>query len=981
MRLALALVAACALAGCAEDEPVPGPGGRARHSFVSDDPSQRTQNGGTTTTSTGSGGGDTSTNTGEDPERIIAEADIVQLHEGKLYALSQYSGLSIVDVSQPDHLALLGNRKLGGEPFEMYLVDGVVYAMFRNWSYYYEHNGEWYWVTTSHVEALDVSNAADITTIGSYEVPGWIADSRMVGDVVYTVSFENGYCWNCQQDPTTTVTSFAVGDPSSIAKIDELTISDEGLDYGWTRSISVTTDRIYVAGPNWGAEQSSTIFVVDISDPGGALVAGAEVPVAGQILSRWQMDERDGILRVISQPWDQTTYPSVQTFTVASSSDVAPLGQTQLVLPKPESLRAVRFDAERAYAITAEQQDPLFTIDLADPANPVQRGSVEIPGWIYHIEPRGDRLLTLGFDTANPGGSLNVSLFDVADLDAPALIRRVAFGGDWGQFAEDQDRIQKAFKILPDLGLLLVPFSVWDWNDIGCVGYDSGVQLIDWANDDLERRGVAPVRGDARRAFVHEDRIFAMSDEMVRSFSFADRDNPAQTAELVLAANVSHILVAGEYVVRVAADWWTAKPRLDVVPTGDPARHQPLGALDLGEILSDIEGDSGCYYWSYWSVRLFAHDHTVYLVWPSLDGQNARVITIDITDPTEPTYLAHIDVPIDAFSYGGWYYYGGVLVAGGDTVVQVGQRLVFERLVYPLDQYGYPMPWSEGLVHGGELRVVDLSDPANPAELPVAALPEGTGHTGLIAQGGRVLFSHWEPLEAMPGKAKFYFDRADVSGGAPVLLAPINVPGSLVSYDEASGHLLTVDYVRKTEHVDRQACYDLFGYSGYFVPDTDGDWDGMGTCTAFDRSLAVVAVDEAFGDAAPVDQETLSTRDSVSNLVVGDDRVFFTSWTYSQTGESTSHVWVVGGIVAGSLEVAEHDLADTWWAWPIAAQGKTLVAASWPGAVVTVDTTDMASPQFVKVNDVPWWADQALVDGDRVLLALGPWGLQVVDLP
>ncbi|MBK6696529.1 MAG: hypothetical protein IPG50_30710 [Myxococcales bacterium] len=36
------------------------------------------------------------------------------------------------------------------------------------------------------------------------------------------------------------------------------------------------------------------IQVVDISDAGGKLVKGADVAVAGQIQSRWQMDEHAG---------------------------------------------------------------------------------------------------------------------------------------------------------------------------------------------------------------------------------------------------------------------------------------------------------------------------------------------------------------------------------------------------------------------------------------------------------------------------------------------------------------------------------------------------------------------------------------------------------------------------------------------------------------------------------------------------------------
>merc|ERR1719313_1871400 len=43
-----------------------------------------------------------------------------------------------------------------------------------------------------------------------------------------------------------------------------------------------------------------------------------------------------------------------------------------------ESIRAIRFSAELAYMVTFEQIDPLYTIDLADPASPRTLGELKI---------------------------------------------------------------------------------------------------------------------------------------------------------------------------------------------------------------------------------------------------------------------------------------------------------------------------------------------------------------------------------------------------------------------------------------------------------------------------------------------------------------------------------------------------------------------------------------------------------------------------
>src|SRR5690606_28338646 len=135
--------------------------------------------------------------------------------------------------------------------------------MFSDWGHTEEtEDGYWNWVVTSHLEALDVSNPAAIESVGSFELPGSIADSRMVGDVIYTVTFENGYCWHCNDSPQTTITSLTVGDgPDEIGVVDTLAIEEPQDSWSWNRSVSVVADRMYVAGTEWwdGTGSESTI--------------------------------------------------------------------------------------------------------------------------------------------------------------------------------------------------------------------------------------------------------------------------------------------------------------------------------------------------------------------------------------------------------------------------------------------------------------------------------------------------------------------------------------------------------------------------------------------------------------------------------------------------------------------------------------------------------------------------------------------------
>src|SRR6185295_13039132 len=99
------------------------------------------------------------------------------------------------------------------------------------------------------------------------------------------------------------------------------------------------------------------------------------------------------------------------TFDLSDLDNVTPLGQTQIM--QNESLEAVRFDGPRGYAVTFFRTDPLFVLDLSDPANPIVAGNLEVPGFSTHIEPRGDRLIAVGIDDTD-GQRPAVAYYDVS---------------------------------------------------------------------------------------------------------------------------------------------------------------------------------------------------------------------------------------------------------------------------------------------------------------------------------------------------------------------------------------------------------------------------------------------------------------------------------------------------------------------------------------------------------------------------------------
>ena len=74
-------------------------------------------------------------------------------------------------------------------------------------------------------------------------------------------------------------------------------------------------------------------------------------------------------------------------------------------LGKGERIYSVRFIGPRGYVVTFRQTDPLYSLDLSDPAKPRVTGELKITGYSAHLQPAGDgRLIGIGqeADTAGP---------------------------------------------------------------------------------------------------------------------------------------------------------------------------------------------------------------------------------------------------------------------------------------------------------------------------------------------------------------------------------------------------------------------------------------------------------------------------------------------------------------------------------------------------------------------------------------------------
>jgi hypothetical protein len=417
-------------------------------------------------------------------DRLIEEGDIVWLDDPTLYVLNATRGLSVVGLGNPAAPLLIGRVAMTGTPVELYLHNGYILAL---------HSGLTSSSSTSRLSIVDVRRPEAPTLVGTVGLSGQTTDSRLVGDVLYVAS-----------DSGMVIESVNVADPRSPRLVDRLSLplgsygshvlATETVFYVATESYSGTAMGECASG-SYDNEGCTTIFAVDISSPVGALRLGASYAMAGMLKDRWGLDAFDGVLRVLVARggwWTSTGSLSatLRTFRSSSASQLDPLASLSLDTVRLEKVMAVRFDGPKAYVVTFRQTDPLFTIDISNPASPRVAGGLQTPGWLDFIIPRGNRLLGIGReqDTQAGGWRLQASLYDVTNLAAPTLTARIPFGDGYSTLPDQADNLAKVVRVIDELGVLLVPYNSTS------VGYSQDtaggqVEIISFANNTLTTQG------------------------------------------------------------------------------------------------------------------------------------------------------------------------------------------------------------------------------------------------------------------------------------------------------------------------------------------------------------------------------------------------------------------------------------------------------------------------------------------------------------
>lgn len=293
-----------------------------------------------------------------------------------------------------------------------------------------------------------------------------------------------------------------------------------------------STDRFYLAAspPQWGWIDCMDCRSIGVSPPSGTTpvfafaLDGAEATyvasgeVEGTIADRWSMDAVGGSLRLAVGPSSETgNYSSVVTLREDGSSLVEDGRVDRLGVG--EEIKSVRWFDDLAIVVTFRQTDPLYAIDLSDPAAPLLLGELKIPGFSEYLHPLGEhRLIGMGQDASLRGitRGAQAALFDVTDLTSPRQLDVVTYGRQTQAGAAVDPR---QFTWLPERRVALTVVSE------GWTGTTGWVSVLSLADGSLDNRMVEVERGtdveDVRLVPLDTGKVALVTGEDVTFFSLA----------------------------------------------------------------------------------------------------------------------------------------------------------------------------------------------------------------------------------------------------------------------------------------------------------------------------------------------------------------------------------------------------------------------------------------------------------------------------
>jgi uncharacterized secreted protein with C-terminal beta-propeller domain len=333
--------------------------------------------------------------------------------------------------------------------------------------------------------------------------------------------------------------------PVAFSGLDLLTVLTVDLDHGLfnvdrdavmagAQVVYASEGSLYVASQRWipgldtpgeiPSQMRTEIHRFDTTKAGETAYRSTG-QVSGFVLGQYALSEHKDDLRVASteEPlWmngaQQQQSESAVTILRERDGRLEQVGRVG-GLGKGERIYAVRFLGDVGYLVTFRQIDPLYTLDLANPAAPRVAGELKITGYSAYLHPIGeDLLLGVGQDATEQGRrtGAQVSVFDVSDPAAPKRLHQRPLGGGGSTSQAEFD--PHAFLWWAPERLSVLPLQEYSGGNsfVGAVGLRvrraQGIEEIARIT-----HGADPYPAAIRRSLVARGRLYTISDRGIAS--------------------------------------------------------------------------------------------------------------------------------------------------------------------------------------------------------------------------------------------------------------------------------------------------------------------------------------------------------------------------------------------------------------------------------------------------------------------------------
>jgi len=399
----------------------------------------------------------------------IDEGDIIKTDGEYIYQVNAYK-IVIIKAYPADEMKIVSEIEYNRRdmknpslsPAEVY-VDGNTLVVIGN-----------SWDDKEYTKALiyDIKNKASVKEIREVALEGNYLASRKIDDCIYLIA--NKYMYNhvipTYRDTTSgdkyveidcAVMRYFPGDNDMnhtfIASFN-ITRSDEPADItsylGSGQQIYCGKENLYITKPVYSGSKNYHFYNYDATEiyrfaiGDGKVVFERKGVVKGQPLNQFSMDEYAGHFRIATTEFFRSGGEMTNNLYILSVDDLKHVGKIEN-MAKGERIYSVRFMGEKGYIVTFRTVDPLFAIDLKDPANPEVLGELKIPGFSQYLHPYDENhIIGFGKDTEvireNWNGriveqaietGMKMALFDVSDPTSPKELFSTKVG-DRGAFSE-----------------------------------------------------------------------------------------------------------------------------------------------------------------------------------------------------------------------------------------------------------------------------------------------------------------------------------------------------------------------------------------------------------------------------------------------------------------------------------------------------------------------------------------------------------------